>query len=48
MQILNWVGKPDLANKIHDQTLPKEGVAETNTANTEDDVPEVNRIILKD
>lgn len=51
MQILNWVGKPDLANKIHDQTLPKRGVSETKTANTDNDVPEVNRTdrsILKD
>lgn len=48
MEILKWIGKNDLANKVHDQTLPKEGVAEENTANTENDVPEVNRVILKD
>jgi hypothetical protein len=48
MQILNWIGKPDLANKVHDQTLPKEGVEETKTANTENDDPEVNKSILKD
>lgn len=43
MQILQWAGKPDLANKVHDKTLPKEGVEETKTANTEIDDPEVNR-----
>lgn len=45
MQILNWVGKNELANKIHDETLPKSGVDEKNTANTENDIPEVNRIL---
>lgn len=45
MQILNWVGKNELANKIHDETLPKGGVDEKNTANTENDIPEVNRIL---
>lgn len=45
MQILNWVGKYDLANKIHDNTLPKEGIEEKETANTENDIPEVNRIL---
>ena len=48
MEILKWIGKDDLANKVHDQTLPKEGVFEENTANTENDVPEVNRTIIKD
>ena len=48
MEILSWIGKNDLANKIHDQTLPKKGVSERNTANTESDVPEINRTILKD
>jgi hypothetical protein len=48
MQILQWIGKSDLADKVHDRTLPKEGVEETKTANTENDVPEVNRTILKD
>ena len=45
MQILQFVGKHKLANKIHDSTLPKEGVDEKNTANTEEDVPEINRTI---
>ena len=45
MQILNWIGKNELANKIHDETLPKRGVDEKDTANTENDVPEVNRIL---
>ena len=45
MEILSWVGKNELANKIHDNTLPKEGVEEKSTANTENDVPEVNRIL---
>ena len=45
MQILSWVGKYDLANKIHDYTLPKEGIEEKETANTENDIPEVNRIL---
>ena len=48
MQILQWFGKPELADKIHDNTLPKEGVEESKTANTENDVPEINRTILKD
>ena len=45
MEILNWAGKNELANKIHDNTLPKQGVEEKSTANTENDVPEVNRIL---
>tara|TARA_B100001029_G_C14881505_1_gene350208 strand:+ start:478 stop:687 length:210 start_codon:yes stop_codon:yes gene_type:complete len=45
MQILSWVGKNELANRIHDNTLPKKGVEEKGTANTENDVPEVNRIL---
>ena len=48
MQILNWAGKQEWADAVHDQTLPKEGVTEKETANTENDVPEVNRTILKD
>ena len=43
MEILNKLGKQDWANYVHDQTLPKEGVDNINTANTEDDVPESNR-----
>ena len=43
MEILNRLGKSEWANYVHDQTLPKEGVESKNTANTEDDVPEVNR-----
>ena len=45
MQILSWVGKNELANRIHDNTLPKKGVEEKGTANTENDVPEINRIL---
>ena len=45
MEILNWAGKNELANKVHDNTLPKQGVEEKSTANTENDVPEVNRIL---
>ncbi len=45
MQILSWVGKNELANRIHDNTLPKKGVEEKVTANTENDVPEINRIL---
>tara|TARA_Y200000002_G_scaffold214302_1_gene176873 strand:+ start:1447 stop:1656 length:210 start_codon:yes stop_codon:yes gene_type:complete len=45
MQILSWVGKNELANRIHDNTLPKKGVEEKETANTENDVPEINRIL---
>ena len=48
INFLNWAGKEKLANKIHDQTLPKQGVSEKETANTENDVPEVNKTILKD
>lgn len=48
MEILSWIGKNDLANKIHDQTLPKKGVFEKNVVNTENDDPEVNKSILKD
>ena len=40
MEILNSIGKRDWADYVHDYTLPKEGV---NTANTEEDVPEINR-----
>lgn len=43
MQILTWIGKRELADIIHDQTLPKEGTEEKKTANTEEDVPEINR-----
>lgn len=45
MQILSWAGKNELANRIHDNTLPKKGVEEKETANTENDVPEINRIL---
>ena len=45
MQVLNWIGKNELADKVHDNTLPKKGVKEKGTANTENDVPEVNRIL---
>lgn len=51
MQFLQWIGKQELADKIHDNTLPKEGIDETKTANTENDIPEINRSnskILKD
>lgn len=48
MEVLKWLGKDTLANKIHDKTLPKKGVTEKNTANTENDVPEVNQTISKD
>ena len=51
MQILQWMGKHELADIVHDTTLPKKGVDEKGTANTENDVPEVNRTnskILKD
>ena len=43
MEILNCIGKKDWANYVHDYTLPKEGVDKKNTANTEEDVPEINR-----
>ena len=45
MEILNSIGKRDWANYVHDYTLPKEGVDKKNTANTEEDVPEINRTI---
>ena len=48
MEVLKWIGQDTLANKVHDKTLPKEGVTEKNTANTKNDVPEINRTILKD
>ncbi len=48
MEILRLIGKDKLADKVHDDTLPKEGVVKTNIANTENDSPEVNRTILKD
>lgn len=48
MEFLNWAGKEKWANEIHDQTLPKKGVSEKETANTENDVPEVNKTISKD
>lgn len=48
MEILTWIGKDTLANKIHDKTLPKEGIDEQNTANTKNDVPEVNRVMTKE
>tara|TARA_B100001057_G_scaffold208742_1_gene209408 strand:+ start:664 stop:879 length:216 start_codon:yes stop_codon:yes gene_type:complete len=48
MEILNILGKNKWANYVHDQTLPKAGVENKNTANTEDDVPETNRVIPKE
>ena len=48
MEVLKWIGQDTLANKVHDQTLPKEGVTEKNTANTKNDAPEINRTISKD
>lgn len=47
MEILNRLGKKDWADYVHDQTLPKEGVDNKSTANTEDDVPETNRVITE-
>ena len=49
MQFLQWTGKSDLANKVHDSTLPlcteEERVKEESpVANTELDDPEVYRI----
>ncbi len=43
MQVLIWIGKRDLADIVHDKTLPKRGTEEKGTANTEHDVPEINR-----
>jgi hypothetical protein len=43
MQLLIAFDQDRLGNKIHDATLPKEGV-DQNSANTEDDHPEVNRV----
>lgn len=45
MQILLWVGRQDLADSVHDKTLPKSDVEEKSTANTENDVPEINRTL---
>jgi len=45
MQILQWAGRQDLADSVHDKTLPKNDVEEKSTANTENDVPEVNRTL---
>ena len=45
MQILQWVGRQDLADSVHDKTLPKSDVEEKSTANTENDVPEINRTL---
>ena len=47
MQFLQWAGKNDLANKVHDSTLPERAEEEPPVANTELDDPEVYRI-LKD
>ena len=47
MQFLQWVGKNELANKVHDYTLPECVEEEQPIANTELDDPEVHRI-LKD
>ena len=43
MEFLNILGKENWAHYVHDQTLPKKGVENNNTANTEDDVPEANK-----
>ena len=43
MQLLIAFDQDRLGNKIHDATLPKEGV-DQNSANTGDDHPEVNRV----
>lgn len=45
MQILQWIGRQDLADSVHDKTLPKSDVEEKSTANTENDVPEINRTL---
>jgi len=45
MQILQWVGRQDLADSVHDKTLPKNDVEEKSTANTTNDVPEINRTL---
>ena len=47
MQLLQWTGKNELANKVHDYTLPECVEEEQPIANTELDDPEVHRI-LKD
>ena len=48
MQILMWVGKNDLAKKVHDNTLPEINCEKENIeANTELDDPEMFRV-LKD
>jgi len=44
MQILVWIGKRDLADIVHDETLPKKGTEKKKTANTSEDVPEINRV----
>jgi len=44
MQVLNWIGKRDLANFIHDETLPGNDSEDMELANTENDIPEVNRV----
>lgn len=45
MQILQWIGRQDLADSVHDKTLPKSDIEEKSTANTENDVPEINRTL---
>jgi hypothetical protein len=47
MQLLQWVGKNDLANKVHDSTLPECVKTDESVANTDLDDPEAYRI-LKD
>lgn len=48
MQLLMWAGKKDLAEKIHNNTLPTNITDKTEVkANTSTDDPEVYRI-LKD
>jgi hypothetical protein len=44
MQVLNWLGKRDLANFVHDETLPENDNKDTEIANTENDIPEINRV----
>jgi hypothetical protein len=45
MQFLKWVGKDDLANYVHDNTLPDLEENEKDLANTDLDDPEANRIL---
>lgn len=47
MQFFKWAGKNNLANYVHDNTLPDLEENEKDLANTDLDDPEANRI-LKD